>query len=93
VLHPHVASRVIQEVQNVREARPELLTTYLTERELEVLRRIAAGLTNAAIAEQLTISERTVKKHVSNILSKLHLMDRTQAAVLAWQEGLVTRRQ
>jgi two-component system, NarL family, response regulator LiaR len=91
VLHPHVASRVIQEMQNVQEARPEVLT-YLTERELEVLRLIAAGLTNAAIAEQLIISERTVKKHVSNILSKLQLMDRTQAAVLAWQEGLVSRR-
>jgi NarL family two-component system response regulator LiaR len=92
VLHPHVASRVIHEMQNVQETRPDLLT-YLTERELEVLRLIAAGLTNAAIAERLIISERTVKKHVSNILSKLHLMDRTQAAVLAWQEGLVTRRQ
>jgi NarL family two-component system response regulator LiaR len=53
------------------------------------LRLIATGLPNAAIAEQLTISEKTVKKHVSNILAKLHLLDRTQAAVLAWQQGMV----
>jgi NarL family two-component system response regulator LiaR len=63
----------------------------LSERELEVLRLIANGLTNAAIAEQLVISEKTVKKHISNILSKLHLLDRTQAAVLAWQQGLMSK--
>ncbi len=88
VLHPHVASRVIQEMQNARQAQPNLFI-HLTERELEVLRLIASGLTNAAIATQFTISEKTVKKHVSNILSKLHLQDRTQAAVLAWQGGLM----
>jgi two-component system, NarL family, response regulator LiaR len=88
VLHPHVASRVIQEMQNAKQAQPNLFI-HLTERELEVLRLIASGLTNAAIAAQFTISEKTVKKHVSNILSKLHLQDRTQAAVLAWQRGLM----
>jgi two-component system, NarL family, response regulator LiaR len=88
VLHPHVASRVIQEMQGSRQAHPDRLTS-LTEREREVLRLIASGMTNGAIAERLTISEKTVKKHVSNILCKLHLMDRTQAAVLAWQQGLV----
>jgi NarL family two-component system response regulator LiaR len=63
----------------------------LTEREMDVLRLIANGQSNAQIAEELVISEYTVKGHVSNILSKLHLADRTQAAVLAWQQGIVRR--
>ena len=89
VLHSRVASRVIQEMQSAKQLQPHLFT-QLSERELEVLRLIATGLPNAAIAEQLVISEKTVKKHVSNILSKLHLLDRTQAAVLAWQQGVVS---
>jgi NarL family two-component system response regulator LiaR len=88
VLHSHVASRVIQGMQSAKHLQPHLFT-QLSERELEVLRLIATGLPNAAIAEQLAISEKTVKKHVSNILAKLHLLDRTQAAVLAWQQGMV----
>ncbi|HYW22995.1 MAG TPA: response regulator transcription factor, partial [Terriglobales bacterium] len=63
----------------------------LTARELEVLRRLADADTNAAIAARLHISEKTVKKHVSNILGKLEVPDRTRAAVLAWQQGLVGR--
>jgi NarL family two-component system response regulator LiaR len=63
----------------------------LSEREREVLRLIAEGMNNQQIAEQLVISEGTVKSHVSNLLSKLHLADRTQAAVFAWREGLVRR--
>jgi NarL family two-component system response regulator LiaR len=58
---------------------------------MEVLRLIADGMSNAKIAEQLVISEKTVKGHVSNILSKLHLADRTEAAVYAWREGIVGR--
>lgn len=65
--------------------------TELSDREMEVLRLIAAGSSNAQIAEKLVISEKTVKSHVSNILSKLHLADRTQAAVYAWREGIVRR--
>jgi NarL family two-component system response regulator LiaR len=65
--------------------------TDLSEREIEVLRLIAEGRTNTEIAEQLVISEHTVKRHVSNILSKLHLADRTQAAVYAWREGVVDK--
>jgi NarL family two-component system response regulator LiaR len=61
----------------------------LTEREMEVLQCIAEGMSNMAIATQLNISEKTVKSHVGNILSKLYLTDRTQAAVYAWREGLV----
>jgi NarL family two-component system response regulator LiaR len=61
----------------------------LTNRELEVLRLIADGLSNAIIAERLVITEGTVKTHVTNILGKLQLSDRTQAAALAWQQGIV----
>lgn len=89
-LHPRVASRVVQEMQGIRgeEANP---FTELTDREMDVMKLIANGLSNAEIAEQLVISEHTVKGHVSNILSKLHLADRTQAAVYAWQQGIVRR--
>jgi NarL family two-component system response regulator LiaR len=68
------------------------LFNELSDRELEVLRLIAAGMANAEIAQKLVISEKTVKGHVSNILGKLHMLDRTQAAVFAWQQGLVARR-
>lgn len=91
VLHPRVAARVVQEVRGARNDTPNLFTE-LSDRELEVLRLIADGLSNAEIARKLVISEKTVKGHVSNILGKLHILDRTQAAVFAWQQGLVTRR-
>ncbi len=91
MLHPRVASRVVEELRGARRDTPNLFTD-LSDRELEVLRLIADGLSNAEIASKLVISEKTVKGHVSNILGKLHMMDRTQAAVLAWQEGLVARR-
>jgi NarL family two-component system response regulator LiaR len=89
-LHPRVAARVIQAFRggDVDQSSP---FTTLTERELDVIKLIARGFTNRKIAEELVISEGTVKGHVSNILSKLHLADRTQAAVYAWQEGIVRR--
>jgi len=89
-LHPRVASRVIQELHG---ANREELNPYteLTDREMEVLKLIAQGQSNSEIAESLVISVNTVKGHVSNILSKLHLADRTQAAVYAWQQGIVRR--
>lgn len=90
VLHPRVAARLIQEVQGTRQDAPNAFHE-LSDRELEVLREIAGGLSNAEIADKLFISEKTVKGHVSNILSKLHLNDRTQAAVYAWREGIVRR--
>lgn len=90
VLHPRVASRVVQELHGARQDTPNPFTA-LSDRELEVLRLIADGLSNADIAASLIISEKTVKSHVSNILSKLHLADRTQAAVYAWREGVVRR--
>jgi NarL family two-component system response regulator LiaR len=89
-LHPRVAARLIKEYRGIPAERVNPFTE-LTERELEVLKLIARGHSNAEIAEQLFISQGTVKGHVSNILSKLHLADRTQAAVYAWQEGIVRR--
>ena len=89
-LHPRVAARVIQAFRGGALDQSSPFTT-LTERELDVIKLIARGLTNRKIAEELVISEGTVKGHVSNILSKLHLADRTQAAVYAWQEGIVRR--
>ena len=87
-LHPRVAARMIQEVQG---GKPKAASPFddLTEREMEILKLIAQGLTNGEIMAQLVIRENTVKGHVSNILSKLHLADRTQAAVLAWREGVM----
>ena len=90
VLNPRVAARLIQEIQGRRDLSTNPFTE-LSDREMEVLRLIAAGSSNAEIAEQLVISEKTVKGHVSNILSKLHLADRTQAAVYAWRERIVRR--
>ena len=89
-LHPAIASRVVAELGGRRSERVNVFAE-LSDRELEVLTLIAAAKTNAEIAEQLVISLKTVKRHVSNILSKLHLADRTQAAVLAWREGVVGR--
>ena len=91
VLHSRIAARMMQELHGARQDASPTLTTALSERELDVLRLVADGLTNAEIAERLVISDKTVKSHVSNILSKLHLADRTQAAVFAWREGVVGR--
>jgi NarL family two-component system response regulator LiaR len=89
-LHPRVAERVIQSFQGEGKAVSPAFTE-LTGREMEVLKLIARGFSNHKIAEALTITDGTVKGHVSNILSKLQLADRTQAAVYAWQEGLIHR--
>lgn len=89
-LHPHVATRVLRDLQGVARG-PIDAFAELTVREREVLRRIASGLSNAEIAAEFVISENTVKGYVSNILSKLQLSDRTQAAVYAWREGLMKR--
>jgi NarL family two-component system response regulator LiaR len=89
-LHPRVAARVIKQFRSGEPNRSNLFTE-LTEREVEVLTLVAKGYTNQKIAEDLVISIGTVKGHVSNILSKLQLADRTQAAVYAWQEGIVRR--
>jgi two-component system, NarL family, response regulator LiaR len=85
LLHPTVAAKVVDELA----ARDRSPAAELTERELEVLRLLARGLANKAIALELHVSEKTVKTHVSNILAKLHLADRTQAALFAVREKLV----
>jgi NarL family two-component system response regulator LiaR len=90
-LHPDIARKLMSAVA-AQEGPPETRTPTsleaLTERELEVLRLIAEGLNNREIAERLVISDKTVKTHVSSILSKLHLGDRTQAAIYALRHGL-----
>ena len=84
-LHPLVAARLLREVQQ-RNRSP---LAELTPRELDVLAQIARGRSNQEIAVELVLSERTIKTHVSNILSKLHLADRTQAAIFALQQLIV----
>ncbi len=90
ILHPRVAARVVRELHGSRGEAPNAFHE-LSDRELEVLKLIAEGNSNAEIAGSLYLSEKTVKSHVSNILGKLHLADRTQAAVYAWREGVVRR--
>jgi NarL family two-component system response regulator LiaR len=85
---PLVAARVMRELRQGGQPATQVGADQ-SEREIEVLRLIAEGRSNTEIAERLVISEHTVKRHVSNILSKLHLADRTQAAVYAWREGMV----
>lgn len=84
LLDPAIAGSVMQELlrSGVRDS--------LTEREREVLRQLALGLTNRQIAESLVIGEETVKTHVGNILAKLHLEHRTQAALYAIKRGLIS---
>jgi len=88
VLDSRVAARVVHEMQDPGREQVNAFA-LLSERELEVLRLVAMGSTNQEIAEKLVIGESTVKTHVGNILSKLNLSDRTQAAVYAWAAGIV----
>jgi NarL family two-component system response regulator LiaR len=87
-LHPIIASKVLQEMQ--RPSRRPPTPDPLTDRELQVLRLVAKGLGNQEIAEQLVVTEATVRSHVSNILHKLHLANRVQATLYALQEGLTS---
>jgi NarL family two-component system response regulator LiaR len=90
VLEARVAARVVRELQGPGSEQVNPFTA-LSERELEVLRLVGHGASNQEIAARLVIGESTVKSHVGSILSKLHLTDRTQAAVFAWASGLVRR--
>jgi NarL family two-component system response regulator LiaR len=87
-LHPVIARKVLQEL-SIPSAQP-LAVDQLTPRELEVLRLVAQGHENYEIAKKLVISEATARTHVSNILGKLHLASRTQAALYAIKEGLAS---
>ncbi len=88
LLSPTITKRVINEFARMPRHTPNQALDILTERELEVFRLIARGLSNAEIGQELYISETTVKTHVTHILQKLDLRDRVQAVVLAYQEGV-----
>ena len=92
-LHPEIARKLMAAVASNDTPRAEHSEDGLTAREQEVLSLIADGMSNHQIAEKLTISEKTVKTHVSNVLSKLHLDDRTQAAVYALKHGVIMDKQ
>ncbi len=94
LLDPSVTRRLVAEFARLRPTlppRPDALAE-LTPREVEVLRLVAEGMSNGEIAVRLVVSDETVKTHVSRILSKLHLRDRTQAVVVAYESGLVVPR-
>ena len=88
-LSPEIAMKVIQDMNKPLASRPPTQEP-LTPRETEVLRMVSRGLTNNEIAEQLVVSERTVRTHISNILGKLHLANRTQAALYALRQGIAS---
>jgi NarL family two-component system response regulator LiaR len=87
-LHPTIALKVMRELNQPSNLPPT--KEPLTHREAEVLRLVARGLTNSQIAEDLSISEMTVGTHISNLLGKLHLANRTQAALYALREGMAS---
>jgi DNA-binding NarL/FixJ family response regulator len=91
LLSPAITKRVIEQFTHIPRPTPPRELGELTSREHDILRLIAAGLSNAEIGERLYISETTVKTHVTHVLQKLNLRDRVQAVVLAYQSGLVAQ--
>jgi NarL family two-component system response regulator LiaR len=87
-IHPSIARKVIQELN--RPAEEPLTPDPLTEREMEILQLLAQGVENKEIARRLVLREATVRTHVSNILSKLHLANRVQATLYALRKGITT---
>ena len=87
-LHPTIARKVLQEMREPSDRPPT--PEPLTDRELEVLRLVAEGLSNREVAERLVVTEATVRSHVSNILGKLHLANRVQATLYALRQGLTS---
>ena len=85
---PSIAGKLLNEVSSVKKKPATLITSKLTEREVEVLTLVARGLSNEDIAKKLFLSEGTVRNHVSSIVAKLGVSDRTQAALIAVQHGL-----
>jgi len=90
VLHPTIARMVLQELNRPTQPRQPATTDPLSERELEVLRLLARGMSNQEIADTLVVGEATVRSHVSSILRKLQLASRTQAVLYALREGLAS---
>ena len=88
VIHPAITQRVLKVVRRIRQPENNPFAV-LSERELDVLRALADGASNARLAEILSISVKTVKSHIGNILSKLYLTDRTEAVAYAWRHGLM----
>jgi two-component system, NarL family, response regulator LiaR len=88
VLHPAIAMKVLEEIG--RPGQPTKSVDPLSEREVEVLRLVARGMSNREIADSLSVSEATVRTHVSSILSKLHLASRVQATLYALREGIAS---
>lgn len=89
-LDPEIAQRLLDYVVKAKKPNKPLTEDPLTQREVEILKLVAKGSTNIEISNQLVVSERTVRTHVSNILGKLHLANRTQAALYALREGIAT---
>ena len=89
VFHPQVAARILQYLRG-EQSDSDLFLSSLSDREMDVLRLIACGLTNCQIAQKLHISENTVKGHVGNIRAKLQIADRVHLAVFAWENGIAS---
>ena len=92
LLGPTVTQRLLERFASTEQTDPGVTIESLTEREHEILRLLARGLSNAEIATELVLSETTVKTHVSNILRKLHVRDRVQAVIAAYDAGLARPR-
>ena len=89
-LHPIVAKMVLEEISQPAQREQPLTPDPLTEREVDIIRLVAQGLSNRQIADQLVIGEATVRTHVGNVLNKLHLANRVQATLYALREGLTS---
>ena len=87
-IDPSVAGKVIGEISSTKKKATSALTDKLTQREIEVLQLLAKGLTNEDISQKLFLSEGTIRNHISSIVDKLGVSDRTQAAIIALQHGL-----
>jgi len=92
-LHPEITRKLMEQVSHQTQPTRETQVDDITDRERDVVRLVAQGRSNHDIALDLVISEKTVKTHISNILSKLHLQDRTQLAIYAIKKGLVDEEQ
>ncbi|MGG7178278.1 response regulator transcription factor [Clostridium paraputrificum] len=89
VVHPEVATKILED-SNYKEKKSEINKFNLSEKEIKIIEAIAEGLSNKQISEELFLSEGTIKNNITNILSKLELRDRTQIAIFAFKNGIVT---